>query len=63
MVKLLVAFRIFAKAPKKLPPPRARERERADPTASAAGSMATSSMAKSSAERRSEGRGVVLEWR
>jgi len=26
MVKLIVAFRIFAKTPKKLPPPRERER-------------------------------------
>jgi hypothetical protein len=30
MAKLIVAFRNFAKAPKKLPPPRERERERAD---------------------------------
>jgi formiminotetrahydrofolate cyclodeaminase len=56
MAKLVVAFRNFARAPKKLPPHTEREKKRRSHCASAAGSMATSS-----AERHSEGRGEEVE--
>jgi hypothetical protein len=61
MAKLIVAFRSFAEAPKSYrhrERERERERESRCHCASAAGSMATSS-----AERHSEGKGVVVEWR
>jgi hypothetical protein len=58
MTELIVAFRKFANALKKLPTPRERERGERESRShySTAGSMATSS-----AMRHSEGTGVVVE--